>query len=53
MFEKNFNFENTERETVSEEIRKLLTDTGINLSSEESNYMEIWKNKLLELSGKN
>lgn len=53
MFEKNFNFDNKARETVSEEIRKLLADTNIQLSSKEYNYIGIWKKKILELSGNN
>lgn len=53
MFEKNFNFENNNNETVSEEIRKLLTDTGARISAKEYNYLGIWKRKILELTGNN
>ncbi len=53
MFEDNFNFENKYKETVSNEIRKLVTDSGVKFSKEEYNYLGIWKNKILELSGNN
>jgi|GEM_PF-5630377 len=53
MFDKNFNFEDKDRETISEEIRKLLTDTGVQLSPREYNYLGVWKNKILDLSGNN
>ena len=55
MFESNFNF-NNEKETISEEIRKLLSQAKTTTqcsSDEESSYLAIWKKNLLKLSGNN
>lgn len=55
MFENNFNF-NNERETISEEIRKLVSQSESDShppSMDESNYLTIWKKNLLKLSGNN
>ncbi len=51
----NFNFNNNEKETISEEIRKLVTQTEslFERSSEESGYLAVWKTNLLKLSGNN
>jgi hypothetical protein len=53
MFENRFNFENKERETISDEIRRLLADTGIHPTPEDFDFLGVWKNQLLALSGKN
>ena len=52
MFEQNFNF-NTNKETISEEIRKLVSDTRVCPSIKEDYYLELWKNKILDLSKNN
>jgi hypothetical protein len=49
----NFNFDNKDKESISQEIRKLLTDSGVQLSAKEYNYLGIWKKKIIELSGDN
>ncbi len=53
MFEKNFNFGNKSKETISDEIRKLLVDTKVQISARDYNYLGVWKKKILELSGNN
>jgi len=53
MFEQNFNFNNKDNETVSEELRKLFTDTSVHLTTEDYDYLGAWKNRLIELSGNN
>lgn len=55
MFESNFNFKN-EKEMFSEEIKRLLSQTEKPpqlKSSDECNYLTIWKKNLLKLSGNN
>ncbi len=53
MFEKNFNFENKNKKTASDEIRKLLNNTGAKISAREYDYLDLWKKKILQLSGNN
>lgn len=56
MFESNFNFDNKEKETIAEEIRKLVSDpegAAQFPSSQENSYLAAWKKNLLKLSGDN
>lgn len=53
MFEQNFNFYDEEKETIADEIRKLLSKAEPIPSADEYNYLTIWKSKLLKLSGNN
>lgn len=56
MFENNFNFNSSEKELISDEIRKLVSQSVTSAqcpTSEEYNYLTIWKNNLLKLSGNN
>lgn len=53
MFEHKFNFENSEQETISDEIRKLLEDTGIHPTAEDFDFLGLWKDQILSLSGNN
>lgn len=55
MFQNNFNFKN-EKELISDEIKRLVSQTGNpgqRPSSDECNYLTIWKQNLLKLSGNN
>lgn len=53
MFEHQFNFDNKEQQTISDEIRKLLADTGVHPTAEDLDFLSVWKKQLLALSGKN